>query len=95
MNSDDALTMPMYMPPTTGRHQTLSDEPGTVNKAAETDGWFAKFKVRVLVRTDDRTSTESHLLYMYASRLWAQLSDKAEFEALMDAAAYKKHTEKA
>lgn len=26
--------------------QALSDDPSTVNKAAESDGWFAKFKVR-------------------------------------------------
>ncbi|EKU22358.1 glycine cleavage system h protein [Nannochloropsis gaditana CCMP526] len=46
---------------------SLSEDPGNVNNAAETDAWFTKFKV----------------------------TDKAEFEALMDAAAYKKHTETA
>ncbi|GAB5031475.1 glycine cleavage system h protein [Nannochloropsis oceanica] len=44
----------------------LSDDPGNVNKAAETDAWFAKFKV----------------------------TDKSEFDALMDSEAYKAHTEK-
>lgn len=44
----------------------LTDDPGNVNKAAETDAWFAKFKV----------------------------TDKSEFDALMDSEAYKAHTEK-
>ena len=53
-------------PPTHLPNSALSDDPGNVNKAAESAAWFAKFKI----------------------------SDKAEFEALMDASAYKKHTEK-
>ena len=47
-------------------NSALSDDPGNVNKAAETDAWFAKFKI----------------------------TDKSEFDSLMDAGAYKAHTEK-
>lgn len=32
--------------------QALSDDPSTVNKAAESDGWFAKFKVRACIHTN-------------------------------------------
>ena len=33
--------------------------------------------------------------YTHSLKTTTQISDKAEFEALMDAAAYKQHTEKA
>lgn len=75
-----------------------------MNNAAESDGWFAKFKVRALpsyIRIDNASFPPvpcpcpplSPLSIPFVSH--PQISDKAEFEALMDEAAYKKHTEKA